>query len=319
MQNYSRIDWIDFLRAIAIVLVVYGHCVPNSSYWFFLCSSPVKMPLFFAISGYLLKDSLPITTFLKKTFSKLVVPWLFLGLFPVLFLMPVKGVCWMFDYLLKMVVGDVLWFMPCFIIGQVIFFSIRKYVKKDIFCILTVIICSVLGFILFYNNLGNKGMINRALIVQIFFLIGFLFKKNESVFIGIKRNILIILFLVYFILCVCSSLFFPGQTIDVHLNYYYNIPFCFVHICLGTLLLFIICSKNNLHLRFINGIGRNTFVIYMWHGYSIIVLLKIVDGLELKINDVYSSLLKTFFACCICYIVSLLLNRFFPYLVGKSK
>ena len=49
--NATRLAWIDVLRALAIILVVFGHQV-GGEIVFFLFTSPVKMPLFFAISGY---------------------------------------------------------------------------------------------------------------------------------------------------------------------------------------------------------------------------------------------------------------------------
>ena len=47
----KRKAWIDALRALAIIMVVLGHQVKGEDAYF-LFTSPVKMPLFFAISGY---------------------------------------------------------------------------------------------------------------------------------------------------------------------------------------------------------------------------------------------------------------------------
>ena len=52
--NVSRKGWVDALRGLAILLVMYGHCVDNMV-GYFVFTSPVKMPLFFAITGYVFK------------------------------------------------------------------------------------------------------------------------------------------------------------------------------------------------------------------------------------------------------------------------
>ena len=49
--NTKRKGWVDALRGMAIILVVYGHSAKGFSEYF-LFTSPIKMPLFFAISGY---------------------------------------------------------------------------------------------------------------------------------------------------------------------------------------------------------------------------------------------------------------------------
>ena len=47
-----RKHWVDALRALAILLVVLGHQLKDMTEYF-IFTSPIKMPLFFAISGYL--------------------------------------------------------------------------------------------------------------------------------------------------------------------------------------------------------------------------------------------------------------------------
>ena len=51
----NRKLWIDSIRAIAIIMVVLGPQIPEETSYF-VYTSTVKMPLFFAISGYLFSD-----------------------------------------------------------------------------------------------------------------------------------------------------------------------------------------------------------------------------------------------------------------------
>ena len=51
----QRKDWIDVLRAIAVLFVIYGH-MGRGMWLYYVSTSPIKIPLFFAISGYLFNE-----------------------------------------------------------------------------------------------------------------------------------------------------------------------------------------------------------------------------------------------------------------------
>lgn len=317
MIDAKRLEWIDALRALAIIFVVFGHC-SKDDHFFFLLTSPVKMPLFFAISAFLFKDACDTFLYLKGIFLKIVIPWFFLGLSPVILSIPIKGLGHCLDYLFAMIKGDVIWFMPCFIIAQIIQFLLRRFLKGTKALIVAMLLCSAFGLILAHANLGHFAMFNNALVVQSFYLIGFMFKKQSHYFARIKKIHIFIGCLVYFLLCFLSEIFFPGMHIDVHLNSYYNYLLCFVLIYLGTFLLFIIASRLKKKFNVITKIGQNTLVIYIWHGYAIAALVVVLRKIGVD-GDFYGlDLLKTFFACVVCCLVSMLLNRYVPLLIGKN-
>lgn len=126
----QREDWVDALRALAIVLVVLGHQIPEITPYF-VVTSPVKMPLFFAISGYLFTLKVA-KTYYKKVLLTLIVPWIALGLLPQLLMMPIKGITHTLCYFENMLSGEVLWFMPCFIIASILFFHIYKLTRMSV-------------------------------------------------------------------------------------------------------------------------------------------------------------------------------------------
>ena len=81
-ETRKRKNWIDVLRAAAMLLVIYGHLLGGHDHAnFYMVTSPVKIPLFFAISGYVFNDRGGDTVaFLKKTWRGLVVPLLFFSI-----------------------------------------------------------------------------------------------------------------------------------------------------------------------------------------------------------------------------------------------
>lgn len=72
----ERINWIDMAKGGGIILVVIGHCLnPNSVINSVIFS--FHMPLFFIISGYLLKSDVTISHFLYKKSVRLLLPYFF--------------------------------------------------------------------------------------------------------------------------------------------------------------------------------------------------------------------------------------------------
>ena len=68
----QRILWIDWMKVLGMLAIVYGHF--KSSYYEF--AYVFSVPLFFAISGFLSKIELSNHTFLKKVFWNLIIPML---------------------------------------------------------------------------------------------------------------------------------------------------------------------------------------------------------------------------------------------------
>ncbi len=318
LVNHSRKGWIDALRGLAILLVIYGHCAKDLL-GFFVFTSPVKMPLFFAITGYLLsiKSS---GAFVNQLLRKVIVPWLFLGLLPSFLLIPFKGLGNVLSTFLDMLSGKELWFFPCYIIGFVLHYLIRRLCKTTALISITALACFVVGIVLCDQGILDYAMANRAFTVQPFFLIGYLFKSYERNLVNLRWSWLILLSFLYLGLCGLSMVFFPGQTLDVHLSHYYNIPYCLFLIFLGCFLLFIVGAKSNFYTWAMSFIGQNTLVLYIWHSIAIAVLVKglFFVGWEMPSNW-WTALIKVIWACLLCGVCAVLLNRYLPFAVGKKS
>src|SRR3954447_7397427 len=64
-------------KGLLIIMVIFTHCLPNSMLLFF--NYYFHMPVFMAISGFLLKKSVfrnGLRNYLEKVLHRLVVPWL---------------------------------------------------------------------------------------------------------------------------------------------------------------------------------------------------------------------------------------------------
>ena len=308
----SRKKWLDALRAIAILMVVYGHCVRG---WteYFVFTSPVKMPLFFVISGYLFNPrNDEIVLFLKNVFRKLVIPWIVLGM--IHYTNPVNR-------FVDLISGTALWFMPCLIIGETFWFFVRKFFKKKWQIITSGFALSALGLILSQWSVFRIAMFNTALSVQIYFLIGYLLRLYEERLVATWKTIVSVGGVLYFSLVLISMFLFPGSIIDVHNILYFNIPICVLMILSGCLTLFLLFKQINICSGWLVFIGQNTLIIYIVHGLCINLFSYFVSPcfLELNIPLPIFALFQTAAACVVCCILALFINSYFPELIGKKR
>lgn len=316
--NRSRKGWVDALRGLAILLVMYGHCVKNLPE-FFIFTSPVKMPLFFAITGYFF-TIVDTKKFFSQLLNKVIIPWLFLGILPSVVMIPLKGLDGVLTMFLDMLSGKELWFFPCFIIGETIYFITLQVCKKPLPIILISFLLFTFGLALHYHGWLNYAMFNRAMTVQPFFLIGYLFRKYEGSFVSVNWFWICLGIFIYILLCCVSILIFPGQTMDVHACRYYNMPFCLLLVFLGCLLLFTTGAKTNYSSWIMSFIGQNTLVFYIWHIIVIAILVKGLSFVGWQIsNNWWTVLIYVAWACIICGLSAILLNRYLPFAVGKKR
>lgn len=304
--------WLDSLRGVAMILVVYGHLVPK---WtdYFVFTSPVKMPLFFAISGYLFNprggNQLE---FLKTIFFRLIIPWIILGMFP--FSHPV-------DRFWGLLSGKILWFMPCLVISEMIWFYIHKSCKYDALVVISGLLVSTCGIILSIYNPIRYAMFDTALVVQAYFVLGFLIRRYEDS-LSVKWSYNTLFFIVvYFLLSLLVLTIYPGDSLDVHLNKYFNYSICALMIICGCTALFMLFQKFNFTPQWLVYIGQNTLAIYILHGYGfgLFRILTAQIGVDILLPLPIQALIKTVFSCFVCCILAYVLNQYLPELVGKKR
>lgn len=312
LADDKRKLWLDALRGISMILVVYGHCAKGLTE-FFIYTSPIKMPMFFIISGYLFKprggDQ---KAFYKSIFMKLIVPWLALGM--IHYTNPV-------DRFLNLISGKALWFMPCLIIAEIVWFYIHKIIVGDKMIVAMGILMSIVGMILAHFHLMRYGMFNTALIVQAFFVLGFLLRKNEDLLGCRWKQWVLVAISIFVFLGTYVIIWGNHRPIDVHLNRYPNLLISIMMIISGCLAIFYLFRKVDIHPNWLVYVGQNTLVIYILHGIVLFLLNKYCDysGLGGTCPLFVFAFLKTVVACLICCIIAGVANRYVPALVGKKR
>ena len=72
-SNLSRLEWVDYARAIAIILIIIGHANAPTEITKFLYSFHVQA--FFVISGFFFNCDMSFGAFVKKKVKRLVIPY----------------------------------------------------------------------------------------------------------------------------------------------------------------------------------------------------------------------------------------------------
>ena len=309
-----RIEWIDFSRGWVIILMVLGHTsipMPISNYiWSF------HMPFFFFISGLLfnpLKHN-KFLSFLLERARRLIVPY-FIMTAVVCFLLFSIGEpdakCWYMGW-----GGYPLWFLPVLFIVEI--FSFFAILKPH--CRLPFAFCSYfIGYSLYLYGIHLPYKIEVVFMASTYYILGNLLKKQTFTY-ELKWRYL---FLLFFVSIVLSQML---PRLDMCFNDYGSI-LNFFSAMMGIYSVILMSKKIVLYGRRIRNFaycnkaikwgGQNTLLIM---GYASIVIMVMNHSTEyITINKTIFSGLKHILLWCILYVLSIVINKFMPIMVGKTK
>lgn len=301
-----------------MVFVIYGH-IANEFTAYFVFTSPIKISLFFAITGYVFNGTRTVKEFYINIIRKLVIPWIVLGMSVTVLLTPLKGIEYFIDHLKIVLTGESLWYMPCCIIAEIIWYNVLKFCKKDYCAIIASVILFTAGMIMSKFSILNICMINVAFVVQLYILIGYLYKKLETK-IGLFENwIVFIGATIYIALGIMTLVFYPGQCLDIHVGCYYNLIMCILMIYIGCFTAFAAASKIKYYPKWLCYIGQNTLVIYIYHGYVLEIFKRIFNRLNVDFQNWAFAILITITTVAVCCLIAWLINLLLPELLGKRR
>lgn len=316
----GRVPWLDALRALAIIFVVFGHDV---QWWngFFVYTSPIKIPLFFIISGFLFNVKGGDTKeFMLGLFNRIVLPYVLLALISVVFFIPFSGLYAFPSNFLKIFSGELYWFMPCLIFGEVILFFILKTVRNTAISTLLSVIIFVLGSFLVKEGILGFGMLNIALEIQLFIYIGTLIRNLFSFISKIPNSVLWLLPVFYVLLCYYGDRCNLTTGFDPHIGNYGFLPYTLFVILLGNITLFCLASQYSRWPRFLLFIGQNTLILYLWANWGKTLLFGLMRILRIAkpVHSIGFALVCLLSSIIFCSVCSLVLNKYMPFLVGKK-
>lgn len=327
----ERIHWIDIAKGIAIICVFIGHTV-STPLQFQRFVYLFHMPAFFLLSGYCFSNRRKFGDFLISKLKTIIVPVFTLGLggsiLVALMLQFVKHetVDWKWTFLNPVVQcgqHSLLWYLPALFVVMLIFYGLTKLLKdKNI----PIIVCSFLLALASYCyiklvNFRLPWCIDTALVALPFTAIGYVMKKSGKTEKCGKIWVLILSFAVCMAVGTCNIVFFHSP--DMHENLYGNILLFYVAAFSGIIMLLsasMIIKKN----RILEYFGRNSLVFYAFEPiqYFINFVLKTLgfqwteypNTLILYVVTVIAVAVIAALSC----VASAVVNKFFPFFIGKS-
>lgn len=270
MKNLKIVN----IRAIAIIIVVFGHSIilyspswgmyntVNKVYLFEILKqiiNVVQMPIFFSLSGYLFYKTISkdnnFLNFLKLKFNRLILPFIFTAIF---WMIPIKKIINYSNYndigmfeILKLVLtgkdAGHLWYLPTLFLIFLIMYFLSLFLKKRSFFKDLLIFILLLLISIISNNLNTNIYISSALFYSIYFYFGFCLFKYEDYIMNINKKIISLL-LVFL-------MFIPIFINNLYLNY-------IITMIIILSLYIIVPNKTN---KYISSISKNSFGIYLFH------------------------------------------------------
>jgi len=339
----KNIYFINVAKTLAISLVALAHLPVPSGVSAFINS--FHMPLFFLISGYLLKtDDISPKDFVRKKFRTLLVPyfafvlisfvfWYFAGrkfgedalsgydikkyLMGIFLVIPSK------EYLgfnLPM------WFLPSLFCAEVLLYQIRRL--KDKYAFLIVVICFAFGILLHEIHFFRLPWGLDVCLFSMFFIQTgkWLRNKNliEKYLVGISLPVKILVSLVCLGICIyVSQLNHFAEPVYVYKCQFNNYLLFLVGAFSGSL--FVLYLSDCLpHIGLMNFFGRNTLLIMSFH----LIGFSLIKGVQVFVFHIPVSLVENSLLVCILYVVIVfvalspviyIVNKYIPFLLGREK
>jgi len=337
----QRIQWLDNLRGIAIFFVVLGHTVGLPENAFKLIFS-FHMPIFFWISGVLVKDKIRGETlfeFVRKRWRTRLTPyasftvlsylvWFFLfrhfGTQATLEIDPVRPLIGMFygnginNWL---VYNTVLWYFLCLFVTEILFFFIIKMPSRT-YIMFALIAFSIMGYLDTYYNPPDGFRLpwnfDIALSTVVFYGVGFLSKGyvlGDSKSGPSRWAIMFAALILYGVFSILNNK--VSLVAGVYGNYLY-----FYIAALAGILFWTHLSCLIPPLKLLLKIGENTLTIFSLHLLVFPVLTAVQVYIfkipvSLKHESVLLSLAYAVISILILLPVSDLLTKRFPFLLGQ--
>ena len=320
----KRKNWVDSLRALAMILVVVGHTSTAENTYFALTAA-VKMPLFFAVSGYLLRENETRSPFeyARDRFMRLMAPYFALSIVSIPIIMafhihsgekPMDSLLWNLKTILR---GDLVWYLPCLFLNELIVYAIR-HIRTIVPRMLTFAAATAVGALLLRPGNPLPWRPEAALFMLPFTLLGRAFarRKEDSPFSWGAIGVLGALSAALLFIQIRINRF----QIDVNNDVYASLPLNMITGLTCVAFLFMLFPRLP-DSRAMLWIGRNTLVIYLFHDYPVVAICKIASRLSLPDPSDFLPLALVISAISIalCFIPATLIDRFCPWMAGKRR
>lgn len=209
-KSADRIEWVDAAKGIAIILMIFGHCISEESVER-MCVYSFHMPLFVMISGFFYKDE-KLSILLRKSVKGILAPYALVLFLQYTLYIVIRGESCLTVYrkyfytvlsgisvanVIPFAQADnvgVLWFLPMLFLVRILFWGITKISSKDEKVrMLLVILAAMAGIWTAKRNYWLPWSADIVLFAVSFYYIGFLLQKRGTISALLKKKLCIVL------------------------------------------------------------------------------------------------------------------------------
>lgn len=341
-MSKSRITWVDIAKYLGIMCVMNSHLesAPDRLEMFY---TPFFLMIFFFTSGYVYRHTDNFGKFLKKKIFQLFVPWLLFSVLNILLSQVLsfnshsslkEELFW--NFMQVRGYGDGLWFISALFITFIPFFFFIKWYEKSAsnskhwILIGSTLALSVASQIYFYamnpsvfpwKSTALPWHLEYIFVAMFFMILGYLFRtKFEELFDRYNTWLFKLVVLGLFL----GTVFISNYVIH---NDFANLPITYLSQLSGVTFIVALC-KILPSTRIILYLGQNTLLCFALHGKIYSVLETIIDKL---VPNLYYSILSnvvtsSLFSILLTIVLSIILiipiwiiNRWFPFTIGRKR
>jgi Fucose 4-O-acetylase and related acetyltransferases len=333
-MEQRRIKWVDVAKGIGIIAIILCHSpIPGNLLRFVLS---FNVPLFFFLSGYTFKMKGTFYSFVRKRIRSLIVPYLLFSVIFYLFwfvierrllsgvsevnpIKPLVGILYANNIDSYMIYDVVLWFIPCLFITEVLFYMLSKITVNSKRILIMLSLFVLIGFVdSHYMEFRLPWGIDIAFVAVVFYGTGYILKnfkyKMDNMKIWFKIMIIAASIAVAVIISHKNSFVYMYNNEYGNYVYFYIAAYGGITACI---FIAIILSKS----RILSYIGRNTLIILIMHPKVLMLLSFSFHRLfHLVIqNSFIFGALYTLLSIIIILPFIYIINRYFPFVLGKEK
>ncbi len=344
IMKKQRLDYLDFAKCIAILLVIWGHASPTgSSPMYRVVLYSFHMPLFFLVSGMVISrhqhgyDKEHWKNFIFKNIMTLLVPYLIWGAIYSSF---TYANFFKLFYGSWEILGSVktltsLWFLPCLFVSRILAelmlmlsWKVNK-IPRHLFAFFVSIAAFIIGFLLPHISIGYPLCFNISFVALGFIMMGYAIKDiilkiskiNAWIYLAAAAVFTFIFLMVQFLqkdspylMHMCSGDY--GNPFLFFLNSFAGIG---AVMSFSIFLTFIFRNDHKEKAgRFMLWAGKNTIGIYLIHKpFLQEIVMPIISGtlafLPVALQGLIGAAFTFIYSAVVCYVI----NKFVPSLFGK--
>lgn len=342
-MEQKRLDYLDMVKGVGIILVVVGHSgyvSENTLAWL----SSFHMPLFFIVSGILFayreSEKEPFLPYLKRRFCGMMIPYFWFSFINIaidfvrMYLYPA-------DVSLELIRTDilqtfslfgisVLWFLPAIFFGEICLYALVKKCSPWILGIIGAVsaVLPAVGIQIVQSYILGKDsllLLGVTYLIMTFLRIGSaltLLLTGYAMYFGLRKLSLKALWewgLAAGCLLLNVVTVFMNGGVDLHYLIFHNVLLYYPGACSATLGLILICRRIK-PLRLLSFLGKNSLIVMLTHLDCRVMNLAIRFAQATPMNGAVFFRIKLYLTLLIGeLLLIILINRFGFFLIGRRR